>query len=68
MKYSNFRFLIEYVCILLSSYFITSLLVALIMDINYRISLQGEYHIAFLLLLYWWLPIFRLADMEKHNK
>jgi hypothetical protein len=67
MKYSNFRFLVEYVVILLSCYFLTGLLVSFVCNIDYRTSLQSEYHIPLLLLLYWWLPVFRMADMENHN-
>lgn len=67
-KHSNFRFLIEYVIILISSYLLISLLICLIGGTSYREVLSCPGQMGGLMLLYWWIPIFRMADMEEHNQ
>jgi hypothetical protein len=67
MKYSNFRFLLEYLCILFCSYLFITGIVAFISDINYRELLCSYGQMYALFLIYWWIPVPRMVDMQKHN-
>ena len=66
-KYSNFRFFIEYISILFVTYLLASGIIAFIGNISYREVLSCPGQMGALMLLYWWVPIPRMADMEKHN-
>jgi hypothetical protein len=66
-KYSNFRFFIEYISILFVTYLLASGIIAFIGNISYRDVLCSSGQMGALMLLYWWVPIFRMSDMEKHN-
>jgi hypothetical protein len=67
MKYTNFRFFIEFIIIGFSSYLLISGVIALISWTSYRDVLTHPGQMVGLMLLYWWIPIPRMADMEKHN-
>lgn len=67
-KHSNFRFFIEYIAIAFSIYLIGSLVVALIVDASPRAILCDPQQICAVFMFYWWPPIFRMVDLENHNK
>jgi membrane-bound metal-dependent hydrolase YbcI (DUF457 family) len=67
MKYSNMRYLIEYLSIAFLSYLILTGVVAFIGDVNYRELLCSVGQIYAILLCYIWIPIARMCDMEEHN-
>ena len=67
-KYSNTRFFLEYISILFVTYLILSGIVALIGNCPYKEVLYSPGQIYILMLFYWWVPIFRMVDMEKHNR
>ena len=64
-KYSNFRMMIEYIVILFCSYLLLSLIICIIGNYGYREVLTSWYQIYLFLFLYWWIPLFRLYDMEN---
>lgn len=66
-KYSNTRFFIEYVLIAFSTYLILSLVIAIIGGYSYRDVLTSQYQMAGLVLLYWWTPLPRMADLENQE-
>lgn len=68
MKHSNTRFLVEYLGILIASYLVLTGFIAFIGDVNYRELLSSPGQIYALLLLYSWLPIPRMLDLERENK
>jgi len=67
-KYSSFRMFIEYILIAVSIYFIFSLAISLIGGYSYREILCHPAQQIAIVFIYWWPPIFRMCDMEKHNK
>jgi hypothetical protein len=67
MKYSNIRMFIEYILIAFAAYLILSLVVSIIGGFNYREVLCSTNQICALMFLYWWIPIFRMCDMENEN-
>ena len=67
MRYSNMRYLVEYLSIAFLSYLILTGLVAFIGDINYRELLCSYGQIYATLLCYIWIPIARMCDMEEKN-
>lgn len=67
MKYSNTRMFIEYILIAFSTYLILSLIVSIIGGFNYREVLCSTNQFYALFLIYWWVPIFRMCDMENEN-
>jgi hypothetical protein len=67
MKYSNTRYLIEYLSIAFLSYLILTGVVAFIGDVNYRELLCSGGQMYALFLCYIWIPIARMCDMEEHN-
>ena len=67
MKYSNTRMFIEYILIAFAAYLILSLIVSIIGGFNYREVLCSTNQIGALMFLYWWVPIFRIVDMENEN-
>lgn len=67
-KHSNFRFFLEYVSILFVTYLVASLFITLIGNCSYREVLSSPGQMGALMLLYWWIPIPRMCDMEEHNK
>jgi hypothetical protein len=67
MKYSNTRMFIEYILIAFSTYLIFSWFIALIGGYNYREILCDKNQFYALFLIYWWVPIFRMCDMENEN-
>jgi hypothetical protein len=66
-KYSNSRFMIEYLLIAFSSYLIFTGLVAFIGNINYRELLCSPRQIYAVFLCYWWIPMPRMCDMDESN-
>jgi hypothetical protein len=66
-KYSSTRFLLEYISILLLTYLLASGFVAFIGNISYRKILCSTGQMYAFMLLYWWIPIFRMSDMQDHN-
>jgi hypothetical protein len=66
-KHSNFRFFIEYISILFVTYLLASGIIAFIGNILYRDVLCSLGQMYALMLLYWWVPIFRMSDMQDHN-
>lgn len=66
-KYSNTRFFIEYVLIAFSTYLILSLVIAIIGGYSYREILTSKYQMIGLILLYWWTPLPRMADLENQE-
>ena len=68
MKYSNTRMFIEYILIAFGTYLILSLVVSIIGGFNYREVLCSFFQLYALMFLYWWVPIFRMIDMENENK
>lgn len=67
-QYSSFRMFIEYIAIAFSIYFIFSFFISFIGDYPYREILSHPVQLGAIMFLYWWPPIFRLSDMETHNK
>lgn len=65
MKYSNSRIFIEYILIAFSAYLVFSLVISIIGGYNYREILCSHNQFYALVLIYWWIPLFRLADMVK---
>jgi len=63
---SNFRKLIEFISIMFVSYLIINFVIFIIGDYNsYRECLRDSYNIYLLFLLYWWIPIFRMIDIDE---
>lgn len=67
MKYSNMRYLIEYLSIAFLSYLILTGVVAFIGNTNYRELLCSGGQIYATLLCYIWIPIARMCDMKEKN-
>ena len=67
MKYSNTRMFIEYILIAFAAYLILSLVVAIIGGYTYREILCSFFQLYALMFFYWWVPIFRIVDMENEN-
>jgi len=67
-KYTQSRMAIEYVLIAFSVYLLISLVISIIGDYNYREVLSSPAQMFGLFLIYWWLPIFRMVDIEEKNK
>jgi hypothetical protein len=67
MKYSNTRMFIEYILIAFATYLILSLVISIIGGYTYREVLCSFFQLYAVMLLYWWVPIFRMIDMEKEN-
>ena len=67
MKYSNTRMFIEYILIAFAAYLILSLVVSIIGGFNYREVLCSTNQIGTFICIYWWIPIFRMIDMENEN-
>jgi len=65
--YSNSRMFIEYILIAFSSYLLLSLVIALIGDYTYREVLASPCQMIGVFTLYWWVPIFRMVDMDSYN-
>lgn len=68
-KYSSNRFFLEYVSILFITYFICSAIGAFFCHSSYMEALTNiECHMVAFLFIYWWVPLFRMNDMEQHNR
>jgi len=68
MKHSKSRMAIEYVLIAFSSYLLVSLVISIIGDYNYREVLSSPAQMFGLFFFYWWLPMFRMVDIEEKEK
>jgi hypothetical protein len=66
-KYSSFRMFIEYILIGFSTYLILSLVICIIGGYTYREVLCHPMQFAGLVLIYWWIPVIRMCDMDDHN-
>lgn len=66
-KYSHTRMFIEYVLIMFGTYLLLSLVIAIIGNYSYRAVLSHYGQLYGLSFLYWWIPIFRMADMDDIN-
>jgi hypothetical protein len=66
-KHSNTRFFLEYIIIFFIAYLLVSGIVAFIGNISYREVLCSPGQMYAFMLLYWWIPIFRMCDMQHHN-
>jgi hypothetical protein len=63
---SNFRMLLEFLGIMFISYLVINFIIFIIGDYNsYRECLRNYYNIYLLFLVYWWIPVFRMVDIEK---
>lgn len=67
-KISHSRMCIEYILIILGVYLIISLIISLIWGISYRSVLTHPSHLIATLFIYWWLPMFRMCDIDEYNK
>lgn len=67
-KYSNFRMFCEYLIIGISSYLIMSLLISLFGSYSLKDTLGSVFHFYGIILVYWWIPLFRISDMLEYNK
>jgi len=65
--HSNTRMFVEYVTILFGSYLLISLVIALIGAYNYREILCSPFQMYALVLIYWWIPIPRMIDLDQQN-
>ena len=65
---SNLRKFLEYVIIMFISYLLINFIIYLIdgQDI-YRNYLKSTYNIHLFFFVYWWIPLFRIADMDNNN-
>ena len=66
-KYTEFRMFIEYVLVAFASYLVISLAIAIIGGHQYVVVLRSQYQIAGTIFIYWWIPIIRLIDIQRHN-
>ena len=66
-KISNTRFFLEYISILFITYLICNLFWAFLANVPYVESLRSRYNMYGLVFLYWWIPIFRMCDLENQN-
>ena len=66
--YSNMRYLIEYLLIAFSAYFILTGIIAAIGNVNYRELLCSSGQMYAISMIYWWIPIPRMCDMDNHNE
>ena len=67
-KYSSFRMFVEYISILFVVYLLLSGIISVVGGYTYREILAHPAQMLALIFVYWWLPIFRMCDMENHNK
>lgn len=56
--------MLEYIGIAFLAYLLVSLVIAIIGGYSYRDVLTSEYQMAGLVLLYWWIPLPRMFDLE----
>lgn len=66
--YSNMRYFIEFISIMFLVYLIGTGMVAFIGNLNYRDLLTSEGQLPALGLFYWWIPLFRICDMEERDR
>ncbi len=66
-KYSSLRMFIEYIGIAFGIYLIASFIVCIITGYSYREILTSDDQLFATFWFYWWPPIFRMVDMERHN-
>jgi len=65
---SNFRKMLEFLGIMFASYLVINFIIFLIGDSSsYRESLQDSYNVYLLFLVYWWIPIFRMIDIDEQQ-
>lgn len=68
-KYSSNRFFLEYIGILFITYLICSAIGAFLSHSTYMEALTSiECHLTAFLFIYWWVPLFRMNDMEQRNR
>lgn len=67
-KYSNTRMFLEYVAILFASYFILTILWAIMAGCPYLEALRAPQQSGGFVLIYWWIPLFRMQDINDHNE
>lgn len=60
--------LIEYIIIMFSIYLLASLFITYVSDYTYKEILTSQHQLYAAILFYWWPPIFRMVDMDEHNK
>jgi len=66
-QYSSFRMFIEYISISFCSYLLISLVISIISGYDYRNVLCSPYQGIGLIMVYWWIPLFRIVDIEFKN-
>lgn len=63
---SKFRMFIEYITIMFISYLVINLFIFLINDnVSYKQCLNDFYNFYLLICVYWWIPIFRMIDIDE---
>lgn len=63
---SRFRIMLEYISIMFITYLIVNLIIYVIGDYtSYRGCLKEDYNIFLLFMLYWWIPIPRMIDIDE---
>jgi len=67
-KYSNTRMMLEYALIFFICYFFFSGGVSIIFNVGYRTVLTSDYQVWAIILLYWWIPVFRIVDIVNENE
>lgn len=65
-KYSSSRMFIEYILIAFCSYLLISLIISIISGYGYKGVLCSPYQMYSLIFLYWWIPLFRIHDMDNY--
>jgi len=59
---------LEYLLIGFLGYLLLSFCISTLGDKSFIDVAKSPAHIYGLIFLYWWLPLFRIADMKDHNK
>lgn len=64
----NLKKLIEFIRITFMSYLIVNFVIFIIGDYDsYRECLRNRYNVYLLFFLYWWIPIFRMIDLNNQE-
>lgn len=58
---------LEYIIILFCSYLLLSLIIAIIGSYGYREILTHPVQVTGFMLVYWWIPLFRIFDIQTKN-
>lgn len=67
-QYSNMRIFLEYISIFFLAYLVTSCFGAILSNCTYMEALRSPSHFAGIVLVYWWVPIPRMCDIENYRK